>query len=1122
MLANELIDRLEQRGLLDQEIIEALREQLAQTGGRVKPEAVAKLLVDNGQLTRFQATELIGELRSAQADPFAEEAVAVEDDLAMIDDADLIDAEPVDVMEAEPVMEATPVGEVEPVAIPVEAVADEAVAIEDAAPRPSPKRVKRPEPKSTWDSFKIYGYLGIIGFLSLSAVGLWWILSKGNADEMIDIANTHYNSQSYQPAQDAYLAFLDSFGENNQYSSLARTRITMSELYRSEAMTDPVAGLRACEEKLPKLVTEEGLNEERGNLAQLLVDIAENIADAASEATQTNEKQRLLDRLDEQQVLIDDPNYMLSSMKKTLSAQLNQVAETRNRVRRDIQRNIRLDETEAAMKTALADKKTKEAYDLRQALLRDFPELQDDPRLVTLIQEASGIQETLVSLSTKLPRAYTQPIDTDSLRSIVLTSQTGESIPGLQNENYFLRAGGSVLAFSVYDGRLLWRLWTGYGQDHTPLRLDGGQSVLLSDLESNEVRRCRGEDGELIWRTAIEESFAEPIATRRDIFITGASGRLLCLDSESGEANWVSQLPQTATVSPGVDEKTSRAYLPGDHSNLYVLNSRDGSCLESYYIGHAEGTIAVPPVSLLGHLFVVENAGSDFARVHVLRVNKDGEQLKPAQKPFRLDGNVVVPPVIQNRRVIFLTDLGQVAVYDIEPTAEREQVSLIAQQPASYDIPTKTRMAVGRSQLWITGTRIGRFELQINTGRVVYDWGKHEGDSFIGQPLSLDEVLLHARVLRGTSSIRVTAAEPKTGTTLWSTDVGTPVAMIAPNPDGGFHAITSQAAMFGLDADSLRSGSTKSPVENPGQTGIAMRFEDPIAIDATRRVLLNKAEKGQALIYDPSRRSEKLRKMTLQLTQAKPAGPSIFSGGGLMVPLDSGRIVLMNWQTGANRAAPFQPASDPNATVTWTNPVALSDDADQVIIGDSRSKIYRLRVGDQIRELASKELEKPLLGPTVGIEEQFVGTIAGPAADSLIGFDQASLESSFQTLLEGRVIWGPVKAKTQTTTAALLMTDDRVLRAFGPDGKQQFQVPLADQPSATGLPLDVVVSNEDQWIVTGRDGWLLTIDSASGAVAGQTDLGQPISAAPLPVGSRMLVPGAEGVIYITSIPGGDA
>ena len=84
MLANELIDQLERRGLLDQEIIEALREQLDQGGARVTPEAVAKLLVDNGQLTRFQATKLIGELRSGE---YAGDAEVVEvsevDDLAI-------------------------------------------------------------------------------------------------------------------------------------------------------------------------------------------------------------------------------------------------------------------------------------------------------------------------------------------------------------------------------------------------------------------------------------------------------------------------------------------------------------------------------------------------------------------------------------------------------------------------------------------------------------------------------------------------------------------------------------------------------------------------------------------------------------------------------------------------------------------------------------------------------------------------------------------------------------------------------------------------------------------------------------------------------------------------------
>ncbi len=68
MLARELIDRIERRGLLDPEVIEALREQLSESRARVTPEALAKLLVDNGQLTRFQATKLIGELRSGEYD----------------------------------------------------------------------------------------------------------------------------------------------------------------------------------------------------------------------------------------------------------------------------------------------------------------------------------------------------------------------------------------------------------------------------------------------------------------------------------------------------------------------------------------------------------------------------------------------------------------------------------------------------------------------------------------------------------------------------------------------------------------------------------------------------------------------------------------------------------------------------------------------------------------------------------------------------------------------------------------------------------------------------------------------------------------------------------------------
>ena len=101
MLANELIDRLERLGLLDQEIIETLRQQLAEGGARVTPEAVAKLLVDNGQLTHFQATKLIGELRSGQYNESSEEP----QDLGLADEDSSDVVEVFEAVEAAPTLE---------------------------------------------------------------------------------------------------------------------------------------------------------------------------------------------------------------------------------------------------------------------------------------------------------------------------------------------------------------------------------------------------------------------------------------------------------------------------------------------------------------------------------------------------------------------------------------------------------------------------------------------------------------------------------------------------------------------------------------------------------------------------------------------------------------------------------------------------------------------------------------------------------------------------------------------------------------------------------------------------------------------------------------------------------
>jgi hypothetical protein len=49
---------------------------------------------------------------------------------------------------------------------------------------------------------------------------------------------------------------------------------------------------------------------------------------------------------------------------------------------------------------------------------------------------------------------------------------------------------------------------------------------------------------------------------------------------------------------------------------------------------------------------------------------------------------------------------------------------------ASYDAPTNTQMAVGKNQMWVSGTRLGRYELQVSLQKVNREWVMNEGDTF--------------------------------------------------------------------------------------------------------------------------------------------------------------------------------------------------------------------------------------------------------------------------------------------------------------------------------------------------------------------------------------------------------
>ena len=121
-----------------------------------------------------------------------------------------------------------------------------------------------------------------------------------------------------------YLSFLDKFGEDSQYASLARTRVTMTELYKAaQFKQEPWRAVDLAKEKLPLIAEEEGMNEERGQPGCAAGRYRSELADVGRcKAKETTEKQSLLDKLDEQRELMEDPMYMPTSMKTTLAGQI--------------------------------------------------------------------------------------------------------------------------------------------------------------------------------------------------------------------------------------------------------------------------------------------------------------------------------------------------------------------------------------------------------------------------------------------------------------------------------------------------------------------------------------------------------------------------------------------------------------------------------------------------------------------------------------------------------------------------------------------------------------------------------------------------------------------------------
>jgi len=1138
-LANRFIELLEQRQLLSAEVIVELRRQVSESNVLLPPELLARLLVENGHLTKFQASKLIAEISSTPSGsdrsapneelglaPTRETAQAIlegtstptVDAVAIVDDA-----LPVVRAEATPSAPSSrsrsqkesskdakarstqkSVASKNVAIKPVEAAGSRTSTDSGVLAAEMPKIVRPRNPKENpWDSFRILGIGVLLSLVCILGFFLVRSMIRGNADDAIKIADNAYQQRSYEDAANAYRNFSSSW-PTHEKSSYAKVRSVLAAFRKdSETAPNPAVGLRTAEELLPSVREESALPEQQGDLAGALVSLAEKFIARMDATKGTEERKGLMSEMDRLMTMIEDPQFFGSTQRTQLSPTLQRIDESKARLNREIQRDDELKAALAEIDQQLESKDVSQAYETRRRLISRYPLLETHPDLNQRLLQASDIQKELVrSDPINIELDSTESSD-PSMQSRVLTHVTGTAVHDLVGTLVSYQVKGAVFGIDASTGQVLWRKWIGRGLDSTPIRLEDAPTadLLVIQSEAGHVLRLDGATGHVRWQANLAEHINPPTVVDEDVLVTSKSGLVACLDSANGQAKWVKRLPQTITVGAGVSQIGQLIYQPADHSNIYTLDRRDGSCKEVFYLGHRQGSVQVPPVLVLGQLILMESMNVESSRIRVLTANEG--RLQVAQPPIPVVGNVVLPPSVDGRQILVQSNLGNSLVLDVEPSASSDRVTVTARVPKNLDSPQSIWSAFSQNQVWLAENRLARFDLVVTQGKLNRRWIQHEGDEFVGPLQLLDKTLFHVRRPRGNQGVTVSASEAESGNPRWQLNLGAPISLLVRTPEKQYDAVTSNGGYFALNGESIRHKAD----ENPAEGKSLKRYSGPVWLDSGRAAMMNLANPREYALYNNSG-SNRLSILTVPFGSASPTCELVAVGSHLVAGLDNGSLVMFEPESGLLVGTPYQAtAMRPGAKVQWNRPVFLPESKTLIAASDA-GQIVRLSLGETLRALSEVPLKYPLVSPLASVGNQIIAIESTDQGESLAMIDPQTLQTTSTQPLDSRLLTGPF-----STPQGLLLQTQRGLMALDSGGKKVWETPLPTSP-VLGPPSVA----DGKCYVTNRQGQLWILELETGKVVASHDYSQPLSTPPVILEAKVLMGTEDGTVLIADLP----
>jgi outer membrane protein assembly factor BamB len=1011
MTTEDLIRVLESRGLLPPELIRELRDRAAKTPD-LSPRRLVRSLVKSGHLSAFQGQELLAKGGEASRGSGGGKV----DDLEVIDDLEEIPASGPAYPPSLPPLGASNPG------LPggLDALMQSAglgPTMMSGGALGAPAGPKKKPPASVWETKLILIGGGSLAILLLMSVALFFLINRGTAEEALALAEKEYADGRYTQAVALYDQYLAQFPDHPKVS-IARVHRGMSLMRRSVDGAKGQGWVRALEESkeiLDATLPEQAISEARAEIATMLQHIAEGLAELAE--AQTDATAVALAR--ETVEMVRDPKYVPA---KNRDEQLLLRVEARlARVDRDLDRGRRLQEAVDAIKQAVEKGTVRRAYDIRKALLRDYPDMAANTELQEAIQLASQKEQELVKFVAEGHTAETKDVERPIKTTLLPTTTLNASPPGMAGQVICALAEGAAYALDAATGKVLWRRFVGYDTLVPPTRVgQAGGDLLLIDSQNGELLRLAAATGELRWRLALPGLKVSPVVLGNRVLVPGGAaekGRLNLVDLESGRSTGYVELPQPLRCPPTADSDGKWIFQVSEHSNLYMLDAATHACKLVVYLGHEPGAIVAPPVLAGDYVIVAENRQAKVSWVRVLKreETEEGEQtIRPLQE-VRVDGHVTGAPLVMGRNLIVATDLGGVFMFDISPSNPKEPLIKGPLKTASLSKRRNTYVHMRGSRLWLGNTQLGSYDVQLAGGQLLARWVTDEGSEFLQPFQTAGDVIFHVRAQTGKPGIVVTAAQMDERNKYWETRLAAPPAagaLLDPKR-GEISVLLADGSLFqtplaelarpqGLSADN--PSITVDPAPSPAS--------QPIALAESRWAFVAADQPSQVLAYAPGDAGPILRWVKLpDLAGGLPAALA----GKLVVPGAAGVVFSFDPFEGRLGPAPFLSSVDGGREFQWRTSRSRADqagvDAADLLLFDGRPKRSRFfRIGlqnepsEHLAALGQIETAQQL-DSLIARTEKTAYAVNG--SGELVAFELPSLKQKWSRKLFGQVAWGP-------------------------------------------------------------------------------------------------------------------